>query len=107
MLADLPGNLTVTTNTSSGELCIASLPRGCYATTVYNISISDVTGSLVYTERNIQDDVCIQVNLLQTPDSECAPYTIAVDAYNPHVTYQTVYHTVGEGKELVNLMLTV
>lgn len=88
----------MTTNTSSGELCIDSLPKGCYTTTVYNISIYDVIDTNVFVQRDIQDGVCTPIDLLQNMDSDlCAPFRIAVDAFNPLVPYQTTLHTTAQG----------
>ena len=82
-------------NTSTGELCLTTSPRGCFSTTVYNFTITDVTGYATLTVRNIQDGECTQIEF---SNSECAPYDIAIDAYNPLVTYQTVSRTDHEGQ---------
>lgn len=95
IILDSPGIIDVALNTSIGELCLTSLPSGCFLTTVYNFTITDVTGYATSTGRNIQDGECTQIEI---SDSTCAPFDIAIDANNPLVTYQTVYITVGEGE---------
>ena len=40
--------------------------------------------------------MCTPINVPQSSYSVCAPYDIAVDAYNPLVTYPTVYKTVDQ-----------
>ena len=85
-------------NIPATELCLSSLPRGCFSTTVYNFTVTDVTGYAAFIAMDIQDEECTQIDVLQHSDSECAPFEIAIDAYNPLVTYQTVYRTVGIGK---------
>ena len=103
---DSVGTINVTSNTSTGEICLTSLPRGCYTTTVYNITVYDVTGYSIYTKKGIKDGVCTSIEVLQIPDLECAPFEIAIDAYNPLVTYQTVYHTVDEG-QLISVLYII
>ena len=72
---------------------------------MYNITVYDVTGYSVYTKSDIKDGVCISIEVLQTSNFECAPFEIAIDAYNPLVTYQTVYYTINEG-EPINIVIT-
>lgn len=91
----------MTTNATTGELCLTSLPDGCFTTTVYNITIFDVTGCSVYTQYDIDDGVCTQIdNIVQDQNLVCAPYEIVIDAHNELVTYPTkyTYLTVDEGK---------
>ena len=89
----------MSTNTTTGELCVTSLPDGCYTTTVYNTTIYDVTGYYVDTTSGIQDGVCTQLDALSDPSPECLPYLVEVDASNPLVTYsETITHRVGEGE---------
>ena len=88
----------MTFNASTGELCLTSLPRGCFSTTTYNFTVTDVTGYAVSTAADIRDGVCTPINVPQPSYSVCAPYDIAVDAYNPLVTYPTVYKTVDQGE---------
>ena len=92
-------SVNVSTNITTGELCITSLPDGCYTTTVYNTTIYDVTGYYVNTANSIQDGVCTQLDELSGPSSECLPYLVEVDAYNPLVLYsETITHRAGEGE---------
>ena len=94
---DSSGIIYVALNMSNGELCLTSLPRGCFSTTTYNFTVADVSGYAVSTMVNIHDGECTHIDVLQLSDSNCAPFEIAIDAYNPVVTYQTVYKTVGTG----------
>ena len=95
---DSPGIIDVGLNVSAGELCLTSIPKGCFSTTVYNFTVTDVTGYATSTRMSIQDGECTQIDELQLSNSECAPFNIAIDAYNRLVTYKTVYRTVGTGK---------
>jgi hypothetical protein len=94
-IIDSSGTIDVAFNSSTGELCLASLPRDCFSTTIFNFTVTDVTGYTVLNAMNIHDGECTTINV---PKSECAPVDVAIDAYNPVVTYQTVYRTVGQGK---------
>ena len=90
----------MTANVTTGELCFTSVPDGCFTTTVYNITIFDVTGCAVYTQTDIEDGVCTQINFVRDLNPTCTPYEIVIDAHNELVTYPTkyVYLTVDEGK---------
>lgn len=88
----------MTFNASTGELILTSLPRGCFPTTIYNFTVTDVTGYAVSTAADIRDGVCTPINVPQSSYFVCAPYDIAAGAYNPLVTYPTVYKTVDQGE---------
>ena len=92
------GTIDVAVNTSTGELCLSLLPRGCFSTTKYNITVRDVTGYVVSKRLGIPDGQCTPIDILQLSDSKCAPFDIAIDGYNPVATYQTVYKTVGNSE---------
>lgn len=86
---------------TTGELCLISQPQDCFATTMYNITVYDVAGCSLYTQSDIADGVCTQVEILQNSEDVCASMEIAIDALNPLVTYQTMYYTVDEGILLI------
>ena len=99
-------SVDVSTNMTTGELCIMSLPAGCYATTIYNITITDITDYSVATTRGIQDGNCTEVDVLRNENPACAPYMVAIDAYNPLVAYsETIRRRVGGGECKVMCLL--
>lgn len=79
----------VNVNQTIGEVCPSStLTRpDCFPTTMYNVSIYDVTGYRVYSETDITDKECITTTILQPSNSVCGPFVIAVEARNPFVRY--------------------
>ncbi|MCG8621118.1 MAG: hypothetical protein MJE68_03815 [Proteobacteria bacterium] len=101
------GTIDVALNSSTGELelCLASLPRGCFSTTTFNFTVTDITGYPVSIAENIPDGECTPIDVPQVNNTKCAPFDIAIDAYNPLVTYQTVYRTVGQGELIKHINL--
>lgn len=90
--------MNVVTNTTTGELCLQSIPEDCFATTVYSITVYDITGCSIHTQAGINNGVCTEIEVLRNPDSVCAPFEIAIDAHNTRISYQKVSHTMGEGR---------
>ena len=80
-------------NTSSGEICFFSIPQTCSLAcqTLYNVSISDSTGDVIFENGSIPESTCVIVSELL--HSLCGPFMISAQPFNH---YNTVLNSINQ-----------
>lgn len=81
----------------NGEICFtSSLIEGCNLSqsTLYNVSVTDVTQNVIFENNNLPESYCVTVN---TP--QCGPFHVSVHPYtdNNSVVYSFVNRTINTG----------
>ena len=84
----------VLVDTTAGEICFHSLPYECNLTrlTQYNVSITDLTGNLIFMNETIPESSCMNIQTVLRP--QCYPFFMLVQPLNSFITYNSIYQPI-------------
>ena len=80
----------------SKELCFSSSSLNCPLSnlTQYNVSVTDITGLVIFEQNKIADEQCIAVDKLI---SICSPFAVSAQPFNEHIKYNPINKLIGLG----------
>ena len=63
--------------------------------TQYNVTINDITGNLVFKDKQIPESTCVPLGDLSP---QCGPHRVSAQPYNEHLLYTPVSQEILSGK---------
>ena len=90
-----------------GEICFSSSVNDCYLTnlTLYNVSIMDYSGKVIFQDMAIPESSCVFVPELLSPDHQ--PFIMLTQPHNDFIEYKATTQTITAGEYHYNVPRTI